>query len=473
MTQLDVPPHEIEARAPRSTLHRSRSDRVIAGVAGGVAQHLGLDPILVRIAFVGLSIAAGFGVVVYLLLWVLAPLEPAGAAPAATRRHLPRPAGRLLLGAGLLVTGVVIVLWLGGLWFGQNLTWPVMLAAIGFALLWARGSAEEGRGRLDLASIGTPLEALIRTPESRPRLIAGALLILGGMVVFLAATTTLAAAANVVLAVIVTAGGLALLAGPWLWRLANDVIEERTSRIRTQARAEMAAHLHDSVLQTLALIQRAKEAREMVTLARTQERDLRTWLYGRAPSVHGVLLHDAIDAMAGRLELAHQLKIEAVVVGDAELDDDLRALVSACNEAVLNAAKHAGVAEVSVYVEVEDDQVNAFVRDGGAGFDPSAVPDDRRGIADSIVQRMERHGGSVEIRSRSGAGTEVHLHLPRRGAARAGSPVPAGAGASTPTASATAPAPTPVTAPTSAAASPSVAASTPIAATPTTSVPPL
>lgn len=396
---------------------------MLAGVAGGVAEHLGLDPFVVRLAFIVLSLAAGFGVVAYMLLWVLAPAEPIDAGVAPTSGHVPRPAARELLGGGLLVAGVLIILWFSGLWFGESIAWPVTLAAIGFAILWARGSGEEGRGRLDLASIGTPLEALLRTRESRPRLIAGALLILGGMVVFLAATTTLATAANVVLAVIVTAGGLALLAGPWLWRLASELIEERTSRIRTQARAEMAAHLHDSVLQTLALIQRSKEPREMATLARTQERDLRAWLYGRAPSVHGVRLHDAIDAMAGRLELAHQVKVEAVVVGDVELDDDLRALVAACNEAVLNAAKHAGVAEVSVYVEVEDDQVNAFVRDGGAGFDPAAVPGDRRGIADSIVQRMERHGGTVEIRSRPGAGTEVHLHLPRRGAARAGSPV--------------------------------------------------
>jgi len=393
---------------------------MLAGVAGGVAEHLGLDPFVVRLAFLVLGLAAGFGVVVYLLLWVLAPIEPLDAATPMEQRHIPRPAARELLGGGLVVAGVVVILYFTGLWFGEGLAWPVTLAAIGFAILWARGSSDDGRARLDLSSIGTPLEALIRTRESRPRLIAGALLILGGMVVFLAATTTLAAAANVVLAVLVTTGGLALLAGPWLWRLANELIEERTSRIRTQARAEMAAHLHDSVLQTLALIQRAKEPREMVTLARTQERDLRAWLYGRAPSVHGVRLHDAIDAMAGRLERAHQLKIEAVVVGDAEMNDDLSALVAACNEAVLNAAKHAGVADVSVYVEVEEDQVNGFVRDSGAGFDPDAVPADRRGIADSIIKRMERHGGTVEIRSRPGAGTEVHLHLPRRIVAAAG-----------------------------------------------------
>ena len=420
MAQIDISKPVFDARAPRPTLRRSRSNRMLSGVAGGVAKHLGLDPLVVRFAFVGLTLAGGFGLVVYVLLWVLAPIEPLDASAPTTPRRLPRPGMRQLIGGGLLIGAVLVVLAYSDLHFGDAVVVPITLAAIGFAILWARGSGEEGRGRLDLASIGTPLEALIRTRESRPRLMAGVLLILGGMAAFLAATTSLASATNVVLAVIVTAGGLGLLAGPWLWRLANDVIEERTSRIRTQARAEMAAHLHDSVLQTLALIQRSKEPREMVTLARTQERDLRAWLYGRAPSVHGARLHDAIDALAGRLELAHQLKVEAVVVGDAELDDDLRALVAACSEAVLNAAKHAGVAEVSVYIEVEDDQVNAFVRDSGAGFDPAAVPEDRRGIADSIVQRIERHGGSIEIRSRPGVGTEVHMTLPRRVAAGAG-----------------------------------------------------
>ncbi len=418
MAGLNLPQHRAQVRATRSILRRSRRNRMLAGVAGGVGDHLGLDPFVVRLAFIVLGLAAGFGVVAYLLLWVLVPAEPAGVAPPTTHHDVPRPEARELLGGGLVVAGALVILWLTGVRVGDGLAWPVTLAAIGFAIIWARGAGEEGRGRLDLASIGTPLEELLRTRESRPRVIAGALLILGGMVVFLAATTTLAAAANVVLAVIVTTGGLALLAGPWLWRLANDLIEERSARIRTQARAEMAAHLHDSVLQTLALIQRAKDPREMVTLARTQERELRAWLYGRAPSVHGMRLHDAIDAMAGRLERAHQVRIEAVVVGDAEMDDDLRALVAACNEAVLNAAKHAGVEEVSVYVEVEGDQVNAFVRDGGIGFDPDEVPKDRRGIADSIVQRMRQHDGSVVIRSRPGAGTEVHLNLPRRDVAR-------------------------------------------------------
>lgn len=396
---------------------------MVAGVAGGVAEHLGFDPLPVRLFFIATTLAGGFGLVVYLLLWVLAPLEAPGtttlearAAPNESVRTFRRPAPLSIVGGALLIAGVFVFLANIGLDFDPGFWVPVSLAAIGFVVLWARGSAEE-RPRVDLAAIGSPAQALLKGNISFGRLILGGLLIFGGIAVFLAATTSIAAAANVVLAVIVTAGGLALLAGPWLWRLANEVIEERGTRIRTQARAEMAAHLHDSVLQTLALIQRSKEPREMASLARTQERDLRAWLYGRAPSVHGVRLRDAVDSMAGKLERDYQVKVEAVVVGDVEMDDELRALVAATNEAAMNAAKHAGVDEVSVYVEVEADRVAAYVRDAGAGFDPAAVPEDRRGIADSIVARMERHGGTAEVRSKPGGGTEIRLALPRNGSA--------------------------------------------------------
>jgi signal transduction histidine kinase len=176
----------------------------------------------------------------------------------------------------------------------------------------------------------------------------------------------------------------------------------------------MAAHLHDSVLQTLALIQRAPAEREMVTLARTQERELRAWLYGRAPTQAGARLRDAIDAMAGRVERDQQAKVEAIVVGDADLDEHARALVSAAGEATLNAARHSGSTEVSVYVEVEGEAISAYVRDHGSGFDPAGVAADRRGIADSIVGRMERHGGTAVVNSRLGAGTEIVMRLPRK-----------------------------------------------------------
>jgi signal transduction histidine kinase/phage shock protein PspC (stress-responsive transcriptional regulator) len=401
----------VAPRMTRPSLRRSRSNRVIAGVAAGVGQHLGIDPLAVRIAFVGLTFAAGFGLVVYLLLWLLARAEPLDAGPAVPRRHLPRPTMRQILGGVLLVAGIGLLLWFTGFWFGEITAWPVILAAIGFGILWAR-SGEEGAGRSLLG--GRSLEAVVAARGSLTRFGIGSGLILAGMAVFLAANTSLAAAGNMLLAGVVTIGGAALLAGPWVWRMGNELVEERNSRIRSEAHAEMAAHLHDSVLQTLALIQRSGTPREMTSLARTQERDLRAWLYGRAPALTGMRLRDAIDAMAGKVERSEHVSVEAVVVGDTELDPALRALLAACGEATLNAARHSGTTEISVYVEVEPERVSAFVRDHGAGFDPAAVPDDRRGIADSIVGRMERYGGSAEISSRPGGGTDVALRLPRR-----------------------------------------------------------
>ncbi|MGH2427883.1 MAG: ATP-binding protein [Candidatus Limnocylindria bacterium] len=395
----------------RSRLERSATDRVIAGVAGGIARHLGIGPLFVRIGFIGLSFALGFGVVVYLLTWLLAPLEEAGADDVPARRVI-APTRSQILGIALVAGGLLVLLWISGFWFGGDLGWPVVLAAVGFAILWAR-SSEDGGGRWTLSSLGTPLESVVGGRVSLPRIAMGSILILAGMTVFLATNTTLAAAGNMLLAVIVAIGGLALILGPWVWSMGRELVEERSTRVRSEARAEMAAHLHDSVLQTLALIQRSKMPREMVSLARTQERELRAWLYGRAPTLAGVRLRDAIDAMAGRIERQHQVSVEAVVVGDADLDDHLRALVNACAEAVANAARHSGTTAFSVYVEVEEDAVSAFVRDHGAGFDPSAVPGDRRGIADSIVGRMERRGGTAHVHSRPGAGTEVVLQLPR------------------------------------------------------------
>ncbi|HYM52166.1 MAG TPA: PspC domain-containing protein [Candidatus Dormibacteraeota bacterium] len=407
----------VAPRMTRPSFRRSRSNRVIGGVAAGVGQHLGIDPLVVRLAFVALTFALGFGLVVYLLLWLLARAEPLDAVAVTERRRLKRPTFRQILGGILVVAGIGLMLAFTGFWFGEITAWPVILAAIGFAILWAR-SGEEGTARSLFGS--RPLEAVVASRGSLTRFAIGAALILTGMAVFLAANTSLAAAGNMLLAVVVALGGAALLAGPWVWRMGRELVEERNSRIRTEAHAEMAAHLHDSVLQTLALIQRSGTTREMTSLARTQERDLRAWLYGRAPAVAGMRLRDAVDAMAGKVERSEQVSVEAVVVGDTELDEPMRALLAACGEATSNAARHSGATEISVYVEVEPERVSAFVRDQGGGFDPAAVPDDRHGIADSIAGRMERHGGSAEINSRPGGGTEVALRLPRR-AAREGS----------------------------------------------------
>ena len=392
--------------APRPRLERSRRDRVIGGVAAGIGHHLGVEPTTARIAFVLLSLAFGFGIVVYLLTWLLAPLEAVEPIANPVGPRVFRPTLSQALGAALILVGVVIVLFVSGFWFGEAFAWPVTLGAIGFAILWARsGDDRRGRSAVDVVISG-------RRPIARVAI--GSLLIVGAMLVYLGNSYSISTAGPMLLAATVAIGGLGLIGGPWIWSIGRDLIDERSQRVRTEARAEMAAHLHDSVLQTLALIQRSPEQREMVTLARTQERELRAWLYGRAPALAGARLRDAIDAMAGRVERDQHAKVEAIVVGDADLDERARALVSAVGEATLNAARHSGSTEVSVYVEVEDDAISAFVRDHGTGFDPEGVAADRRGIADSIVGRMERHGGSAVVNSRPGAGTEIVMRLPRR-----------------------------------------------------------
>jgi signal transduction histidine kinase len=392
--------------APRPRLERSRSDRVIGGVAAGIGHHLGIEPTTVRIAFVLLSIAFGFGIVVYLLTWLLAPQEALDPTVNPTARRLIRPTVSQALGAALILVGVAILLYVSGFWFGEALAWPVTLAAVGFAILWAR-SGEDRRSR-------SPLDVVISGRRSIARVAIGSVLILGAGAIFLGNSYSIYTAGPMLLAAAVAFGGLCLIGGPWIWSIGRDLIDERSTRIRTEERAEMAAHLHDSVLQTLALIQRAPASREMASLARTQERELRAWLYGRAPTLAGARLRDALDAMAGRVEREQQVKVEAIVVGDSDLDERTSALVAAVGEATLNAARHSGATEVSVYVEVEDDATSAYVRDLGSGFDPDKVAADRRGIADSILGRLERHGGTAQVTSRPGAGTEVVMRLPRK-----------------------------------------------------------
>jgi signal transduction histidine kinase len=301
-----------------------------------------------------------------------------------------------------------------GIWFGDALVWPVLLAASGSILIWTRGDADERArwSRIAARLPGRPVETVLTGPVSLLRVLGGGMLIVAGMGAFLAAHDALAAVGNIVLAVGVTAIGIGLVFGPWLWRLARQASDERRERIRSEERAEMAAQLHDSVLQTLALIQRTDDRDEAVALARGQERELRAWLYGRAGT--NDVVSAALDEMAGRVERLHHVSVDTVVVGDTRLDDKLRAVVDACGEATMNAAKHSGAKQIAVFVEIEPELVTAYVRDDGKGFDPDTVPEDRRGIADSIVGRIERHGGTATIVSAVAEGTDVEIKLPRR-----------------------------------------------------------
>ncbi|MFH1330367.1 MAG: ATP-binding protein [Actinomycetota bacterium] len=188
---------------------------------------------------------------------------------------------------------------------------------------------------------------------------------------------------------------------------------ERAARMRAHDRAEIAAHLHDSVLQTLALIQRdPTDPRRTASLARRQERELREYL-DQIASPHSPSLRAALRHTAGEVEDLFMVRIEAVVVGDCAVDEPLEALVQAAREALVNAAKHSGADTVSLFAEVTPGGVTVTVRDRGRGFDPGP-PGAGRGLAESIVGRMERCGGAAAVRSTPGEGTEIDLHL-RRG----------------------------------------------------------
>jgi signal transduction histidine kinase/phage shock protein PspC (stress-responsive transcriptional regulator) len=395
----------------QAKLLRRRSGRAIAGVAGGLSDHLGIRVLWVRLAFAVLAAMGGAGVVGYGLLWVFAAQEPQGRPPRETSvKERKQAFGLIALGIGLAiaagtVSGVVSGWLVGGLG----------VALIGAVLVW-READESQRQRMRVG----PLGAAVLGSGGRSalvRVLTGAALVMSGIAIFLLRSVNLDQMQFALLAVLAALVGVAVLTVPFWVRLVRDLGEERAARIRTEERADIAAHLHDSVLQTLALIQKHTEApREVLRLARGQERQLREWLYP-SPKVgaagEAVLLSDAITRAVGEIEDTFAVKIDQVVVGDSQLDEKLVALVQAAREAMVNAAKHAGVPEYSVYAEVESDQVTVFVRDRGDGFEPDKVSTDRHGLADSIRGRMERNGGEVRLRTSPGEGTEVQLFMPR------------------------------------------------------------
>lgn len=246
------------------------------------------------------------------------------------------------------------------------------------------------------------------------QVLIGMVLVVTGIVMFRAARGAPDVARQGMVATAAVFAGLALVVGPWWWRLTRDLTVERRERIRSQERAEVAAHVHDSVLQTLALIQRnATDPRLVSTLARQQERELRGWLYGPAEQAPADTMATALQRVGAEVEDLHGVPVEVVEVGDCPLDERLRALVLASREAMANAARHSGAASVSTYLEVEPHQVTVFVRDRGSGFERELVPSDRRGLSESIIGRMQRHGGRTAILSEPGSGTEVELVMPR------------------------------------------------------------
>jgi signal transduction histidine kinase len=325
---------------------------------------------------------------------------------------------RIATGVGFLTLAFLLVLREIGLWWSDALVWPLILAASGAALLWQHGGSVGTRPATDPAAPGREAEEAdgvgfgMRVADVY-RGGFGIALVVGAALLFLYANGALGEARDVVLAVVVAGTALSLILAPFLWRLGRNLATERSERIRSQERAEVAAHLHDSVLQTLALMQkRADDPKEVAALARRQERELRAWLFDGDAGRDGDSLAAALERVAAEVEDDHGVPIDVVTVGDRTLDERGVALVAATREALTNAAKFAAdAAPVAVYAEMNEQTAQVFVRDRGPGFEATSIPADRRGVRESIIARMERHGGKATIRSTPGAGTEVELAL--------------------------------------------------------------
>ena len=383
-------------------LYRLPARGWLGGVASGIADHLHVRRAVIRIAFVVLATAGGLGFALYGAYWIVVPADPRGPR---SRWHLPAIVEYLIASvlAVAAISAVAATTKLGGVFV------PTLLACLGGALIW-RQATESDRLRWRRFSRSS-LEAENRERVGRIRLVAGAALVIAGMILVLA-RANFSAIRDGLLAMSVTTIGIALLTGPWWMRMVTQLSSERSERIRSQERADIAAHLHDSVLQTLALIQRnASSPREVTRLARGQERDLRTLLYGTR-SASGQLADD-LRVAAAEVEDAYAVSVEVVVVGDVAIDEPLAAAVAASREALVNAAKHAGVTTISLYAEVEPESVSIFVKDRGVGFDLDTIAEDRQGVRGSIIARIERHGGQVTVRSQPGTGTEVEIRMKR------------------------------------------------------------
>jgi len=413
-----------ERRARRRTFTRPVEHKLAAGVCAGVAAYFGWPLWVVRLAFVLVSVPTGAGIGAYIFLWALTPqsvggvtrdgrrvVDPADAAAVAgttapvlvPETAEQRSATRALVGGGLLLlVGLFVVAQQAGFNARLGILLPLLVVAVGAVIAWSQLDDAE-RGRWLGSRSGTRRLSLAR-------LAFGGVLATAGLVIMATRGRSLAAIWDIGAAALAVLAGVVLIAAPWGLRLWSDLRHEQAERARATERADIAAHLHDSVLQTLALIQRkAGDAAAVTQLARAQERELRSWLYA-GPADSDATLASAVAEVAHEVEDLHGTPIDVVSTGDRPLDDGGTALVRAVRESLLNAVRH-GAPPVSLYLEVGAAGVEAFVRDHGPGFELDDVPDDRLGVRHSILGRMDRHGGSARVR-RLEHGTEVSLFLP-------------------------------------------------------------
>ena len=410
--------------APRRAF-RSTDDRWLGGVASGLAEHIGLPVLWVRMGLLALIAFGGFGAVLYAGLWLFLParrhtdpLSPGLAAATRQGKRGGRREGRLadygpLVAVGAIAIGVLLAVTMAT---GQTLALgPLLLAGAGVGLLWWQADEAQRQRWLDPSRHMGPIKGIVGGGGWRAylRIGAGLLLLVAAITLFSLRSGSLSVALNVGLAAAFGIIGLGFMVGPWLFRLSADLSEEREARVRSEERADVAAHLHDSVLQTLALIQRsAGDADDgLPPGARPGARPALVAVRGGAAKVpRRSHRHCARWLPRWRTHTAFPSRWSAWATCRSPTTTgrwcSLRARRSPTPPST------PGPSTVDVYAEATAAGVEVFVRDRGAGFDPDRVADDRHGVRSSIIGRMQRHGGDASVRSTPGEGTEVRLSLP-------------------------------------------------------------
>lgn len=402
----------------RRDLENGLAGGVAAGIAARIAARRGRGDHVtaVRVVLVVITlISGGFAVPCYLLGWLLIPAKGTDESIASRAR---RDTRGITLALGLASLLAVLLVVLGSVGNGPltGWGWNQVISVGCLTLIWRNAPPGE---QATLRRLIEPLSGISGGTATRritaARIIGGAVLACAGLAWLVGSHASLAMLRPLA-GMVLLAAGLVLLLGPWWFRIARDLVVERQARARAEERAEVAARVHDSVLQTLALIQRrSDDPAAVVSLARAQERELRSWLFeGRDPGTATAdTLSGAVREIQQEAEARHGVPVEVVTVGDCPLDDHLNAQLAAAREAVVNAAKWSGAPVISVFAEVSPGQTEVVVRDRGKGFDVSAVAADRRGLSESIRGRMTRHGGTADIQSAPGEGTKVTLTMPR------------------------------------------------------------
>ncbi len=404
---------------PQRPMTRSTAGALLGGVCAGLAVRLGVRERTVRVFFVVTCLLYGLGTLLYAAAWMFVTRwgEDVSIARRLTRSR--RESNLVLVG---LLVSLLMLLSLGA--FARHgagvVVWPVLLSAVALIAIWA-GSSRDEKARLEELAGAIPVLGAASAHGWRAlalRVVPGVIFVILGLRLLSRIGGVVGAAVPAILGGSVLTLGVAILLAPWWLDNVRALSRERRDRIHAEERTKIAAHVHDSVLQTLTLIEKsANNPSDVVRLARSQERELRQWLF--APE-HAGTREDANGSFAQQLrhiesdvENDYGVTVELVIVGDCPGDRMVAALSAATREAAINAAKWAKVSRISIFGEVESTSLSVYIRDTGIGFDPSRVANDRQGINQSIVGRIRSFGGDAQIRSQPGAGTEVHLTLSR------------------------------------------------------------